>query len=201
MAARALPCPLTQGADPRDKSKYHVCDLQETADCQYVCVISGLVHRCGTKCNRKIEGSEGIVCSLTGRCLGAQLVLHRPFNREGRSQSHYVIRPKTLGKRRGPAGVDISSNKTSSQIHKALQELLFSTKRTQLHAFYHNRFIAEAVKMARKQSGSLLAISRAIKKVTQTHIMHLLPQAEHKRTVDSLCNSPLPQGRWSVLTP
>lgn len=195
MTARALPCPLTQGADPRDKNKYHVCDLRETADCQYVCAVSGLVHHCGTECNLKIEGSEGIVCLLTGRCLGSQLVMHRPFNREGRSQSHYVIRPKTVGKRRASTGVDIFSSKASSQIHKALQELLLSSKRTKLHKFYHARFIGEAVKMARKQSGSLLAISRAIKKVTQTHIMHLLPQAEHQRTVESLCNLLFPKWR------
>lgn len=188
--AQVLRCPLTKGADGTlgaiQMGKEHRCDLVETGDGTYRCTMSGEIHKCGADCKTQVEGTEGMVCFLTGRCLGAQSVLHRPFNREGRSQSHYVMRAKSFKKRRHTGGLDLNANKSRVLVHKALSQLLLSTKRTQLHAFYHDRFIAEAIKAARKQNGVLLGISRCIKSVAETHIMQLLPQAEHQQLVDNL---------------
>lgn len=193
--AQALRCPLTQGADGTLRAiqmgKEHKCPLVENPDGSYTCAISGLVHQCGKHCNKVIEGSEGLVCFLTGRCLGSQLVLHQPFNREGKTQSHYVTRPKSCGKRRSSSGVDIACNKSKLLIHKALQQILLSTKREQLQLFYHDRFLTETVKAARKQNACLLNISKTIKSVTQNHIMHLLPPAENQRIVDDLSETPI----------
>lgn len=180
--------------------KEHKCPLQELPDGTYRCAISGAVHRCGRECTKVFEGSEGLVCFLTGQCLGSQLVLHRPFNREGRSQSHYVMRQRGSGKRRSSGSIDVSSNKSMSFIHKALEQILKSPKREQLQKFYMNRFISEALKAARKHSGRLLDISKTIKAITQNHIMHLLPAADNIRTIDTLSENPATVGYRHTLT-
>lgn len=46
------------------------CEMRENRDDVFVCARSGNVHFCGANCTRAIENHEGLVCEITGRCIG-----------------------------------------------------------------------------------------------------------------------------------
>lgn len=151
----------------------------------YACTSCPARHECGDKCNAKINTEEGIVCSLTGQFLETVFTHSQPFTKDGRSQSHFVVRP-TSRRRRSGSIVDPSDAKAQKLVHSAIEDILKSSKRKSIQSSAKTRFIKETIKASKKSTKNFLKISRGIKLITDQYIMSLLPHVDSDQVIGKL---------------
>ena len=163
------------------------CVFQECGQ-SYRCAHNGCVHECGDKCRARIRTNEGWVCRLTGRCLGAIDELHRPFNQNGRSQAHFVMRRMSHG-RRPKGNVDITGIKAQALIHEALVAILNGGQRRMLQESIRERFRKECVRAAKRANGNFMTASLMLQSTVDMHIAQLLPTTDQSQHVDRLSHA------------
>lgn len=157
----------------------------------YVCTNCHIQHACGDACNAKIQTTEGIVCSLTGQFLETVTVHAQPFTINGRSQSHFVVRPVHRKRRLGSV-IDPTDTKAQKLVHAAIEEIMKSTKRKNIQQNTRTRFIKEAIRVAKKSNRNFFKISRGIRSVTDQYIMSLLPTVDSDQVIGNLSKCSLP---------
>lgn len=155
----------------------------------YICSSCQIKHQCGEQCNAKVNTEEGVVCSLTGQFLETVFTHSQPFTKNGRSQSHFVVRPVTKKKRSGSI-VDPCDIKAQKLVHSAIEDILKNQKRKTLQQAAKARFIKDSVKVAKKSTKNFLKISKGIKLVTDQYIMSLLPHVDSDQVIGKLSKNP-----------
>ena len=125
------------------------------------------------------------MCRLTGRCLGDIDELHRPFNQNGRSQSHFVMRKISRG-RRPKGAIDIRATKTQAIIHGALVTILSGAPRKAVQTTIRDRFRKECIRAAKRGGGNFMATSLLLNSTVSSHIAQLLPPTDQAQHIDRL---------------